>query len=150
MRCHGLRHDRAGGGRAQRARVAGAAAFPFGQQRGRSRKIELDAGSRDDDEVREIEQFAPAVPRGKAEKGVGADDQRERARRFLRAQFLERHAPYSSDLAEDFARIDLEPGMAGDGEFDHRETMVGRRDGHPAMRWIAGRDESHRGSGSAA
>ena len=41
---------------------------------GRSR-VERDAGPRDDDDVREREDLAPAVPRGQAAERVGAEQQ---------------------------------------------------------------------------
>ncbi len=74
-------HDDGPGGRGgQCERSARVALLPLGNERGRARDVERDAGTRDDDDVSEVEQLPPAMPLRKAEECVGADDERERPR----------------------------------------------------------------------
>lgn len=121
------------------------AAIPLRPQVRRLRNVECNTWPCHDDEMRQIEQLAPAVPRGKTEKRVGPDDQRKGTRRFFRPQFFERFDGIARPLTEDFARVDFEPGIAGDGELDHGKAMVGRGDGNMPVGRIAGRDQSYRG-----
>ena len=60
-------------------------AAPLGCEGGHPRDIQRDAGTRDDDHVREVEQRTPAMPFRQPEERVGADDEGERPRRVLAA-----------------------------------------------------------------
>ena len=126
VRGHRLHEDRAGRRGDERVRIAYEPALPVGQQRGRALEIEFHARARNDDEMCEVEQFAPAMPGGKSKKGVGADDERQRAPGVFLAQRFERRHGIAGAGPFDFARIDLEIGILGHREPKHRKPILGR------------------------
>ncbi len=100
--------------------------------------------------VREAEQFAPAVPGGKSEKRIGADDERERTRRVFLSQILESEHRIARAGSHDFARVDFEFRMVGERKPDHGEAIRRRRHRRRAVRRYAGRDQAHRGERQCA
>ena len=92
-----------------------------------------------------MEQIAPAMPRGKAEKRVGADNQRKGTRAVLLPQFLERDHRIARAFAPDLAQVDLESRNALNSELDHGDAICARGDRRASMRRVARRHQAHGG-----
>ena len=138
-------HDDRARSRGEKSRgVAGSPSFPLLLQRRRAREIECGTGPCDDDDMRKLEQLAPAMPRGNSEERVGADDERKRPRGRRRAQLLERKHRVARTGPFDFTRVDFEACDRPDGKLDHREAISRRCDRLRAMRRAAGGNEAHR------
>ena len=125
-------------------RVVGESRSPFAGASGPGRSSSGTPGRRDDDEVREIEQLAPAVPCGKTEERVGADEQRERRRGVLLSQLRQRVAPCSScrRVRSRACRARV-PGTRRSASSSIATRSRGRRTRRRAMRRITGRNEPH-------
>ncbi len=116
---------------------------PFGRERGRQRAVERRSRPCDDDEMREVENLAPAMPGRQPQERVGADDQRQRSRGGFVAQFRQRDDRVARARAIDLARVDFEARIVGKRESDHRQPVRSRGDGCAAMRRVAGGHQSH-------
>ena len=73
-----------------------------------ARRSKRAAGARDDDDVRESRRAPASGASRQTEECVGADDQRQRSRRILVAQLLEREHRVAAPWAIDLAPVDLE------------------------------------------
>ena len=92
--------------------------------------------------MRELQQLAPLVPFGQAQKGVHADDEAQAPVRILVAQLAERLDRIGWAFLAHLAIVDHEPGLAGGRELDHLEPQLRIGDGLIAVRRIARGQES--------
>ena len=118
---------------------------PFARELRGDAIVDHDTRSRDDDEMREVEDLAPAMPCRQAEERIGADDQREPSAAILGAQLLECGHREASALAPKLTGIDFQTRMIRDGKLDHCQPL--RRGCHRrrSVRGIAGGNEANRG-----
>ena len=117
---HGEGDDAAGRGFGEQRRGFGA---PFavvgGQCRRQAGGVDREARAVGDGDVRQGEQFLPAMPAGHAGEGVGADQQDPRPRsRRPGAQALQRGHRVARNGGLHLAGIDREAGVAGDPRAD--------------------------------
>src|SRR5215470_18408723 len=112
MRGDGRLDDHPGGLRKNYRCVVAKTPRTFARELRRQMTVELDAGPRDDDEMCEVEDLAPAMPRRQSEERVGAEDERQISVSILRAQLLERDDRIAAALARDLARVHFEARMA--------------------------------------
>src|SRR3954469_85542 len=111
MRRYRLNVDGAGRSLTQDPRVIRPPRMPLFRQLSWKRGFQIYAGARHDNDVRELEELAPAMPFRKAVKGVGADQQQQRTLRFFIAQARKRIDGVALAPAFDLARVDAECGQ---------------------------------------
>src|SRR6185503_6945197 len=97
-----------------------------GERLGHARLPAVDRKARaiGDDDVREIEELAPAAPRRELEECVGAEQQRDATvAPELVSQLRQRIDGVTRAAALRLARVDTETRVAGDSELCHRDPI---------------------------